>query len=701
MKNSSAERQRYSPERAYRPLVSPPSVEDKDACAIYASVRRDATPSHEPITLALESLQKMLHRAGNVDGEGDGCGLLVDIPTKIWAEEVRQGGHNPALALDDAFAVAHVFVERSQDLEKDPARRPRDPRRGRLPDPRRAGRRRRLRRARPDRPRGGAAVLAVRRPRPRGGRRRPHPLQPEGHPRGEARRPRRLLLGQDLRLQGDGQPEGARVLLRRPLRRAHGDDRGLRPQPLLDQHLALVHPRPALRRPRPQRRDQHDRAAPPGGADARSADRRGQLRLPGPEPHDRDAWSAATASPWPRRWRWWCRRSSTRSPALPDELHSFYMYLRQTMGPFAQGPVALIARHRDECVFSADAMGLRPLWQLETAAGLRLQLRARRRLGRRDDLRAEADGPGREVHGPDRPRPQARRRSIRTRRCCARSASAGSTRTGTDAGRAVSTARSRPAARSRAPRSRATPTPAPRSRSRSRTACSPASAGSATTSSSSSRWPTTAPSRSARSATTGRSPRSRPSARTSPTTSRRRSPSSPTRRSTASARSSTSRPAPSSAAARRSADPSADSQTVETDFPVILGGHHDLAPLAAQRLPPDRQRAGDLPARGPLGGVRRPRQGDRHRAARVGDDPGRDRAAQAGGGEGGQRGRRAARPHRPHRLRRRAPLHRSPPGDLGDRPGAEAVRGRAPARRTCAAAARSCCARRRSATSTT
>ncbi|HEX2096214.1 MAG TPA: glutamate synthase-related protein, partial [Solirubrobacterales bacterium] len=37
------------------------------------------------------------------------------------------------------------------------------------------------------------------------------------------------------------------------------------------------------------------------------------------------------------------------------------------MGPFAQGPVALIARHADECVFSADAMGLRPLWQVESA----------------------------------------------------------------------------------------------------------------------------------------------------------------------------------------------------------------------------------------------------------------------------------------------------------------------------------------------
>ena len=52
--------------------------------------------------------------------------------------------------------------------------------------------------------------------------------------------------------------------------------------------------------------------------------------------------------------------------SLPAELHPFYMYLRQTMGPFSQGPVALIARHGDECVFSADALGLRPLWKLET-----------------------------------------------------------------------------------------------------------------------------------------------------------------------------------------------------------------------------------------------------------------------------------------------------------------------------------------------
>src|SRR5206468_5888884 len=52
--------------------------------------------------------------------------------------------------------------------------------------------------------------------------------------------------------------------------------------------------------------------------------------------------------------------------SLRAELQPFYMSLRQAMGPFAQGPVTLIARHGDECVFSADALGLRPLWKLET-----------------------------------------------------------------------------------------------------------------------------------------------------------------------------------------------------------------------------------------------------------------------------------------------------------------------------------------------
>jgi glutamate synthase (NADPH/NADH) large chain len=47
---------------------------------------------------------------------------------------------------------------------------------------------------------------------------------------------------------------------------------------------------------------------------------------------------------------------------LSPDLQVLYRYYRQAMGPFAQGPAAIIARYGDECVFSVDALGLRPLW---------------------------------------------------------------------------------------------------------------------------------------------------------------------------------------------------------------------------------------------------------------------------------------------------------------------------------------------------
>ena len=278
---------RYSPELPYKPLVSPPSVEDNDACAIYASVRKDASPSHAPIELAIPALQKMLHRAGNVDGEGDGCGLMLDLPRKIWAEEVRSGGHDPSLTLDDAFAVAHIFIERKQDLEKIQHD------------------------ARELLNEGGFRVLAerigvVNSPAlgPTAREEEPHFWQLAGLVPDAAHRDRVLFdLLIDLEKQLDvhvpsfsantcvykvmGTPRRARRLLPRPARRALRDDRLLRPQPLLDQHLALVQAGAAVLGPRPQRRDQHDRTAAPGGADAGRADPARLLRLAGPQPHDR------------------------------------------------------------------------------------------------------------------------------------------------------------------------------------------------------------------------------------------------------------------------------------------------------------------------------------------------------------------------------------------------------------------------------
>ncbi|MGZ9235981.1 MAG: glutamate synthase central domain-containing protein, partial [Anaerolineales bacterium] len=47
---------------------------------------------------------------------------------------------------------------------------------------------------------------------------------------------------------------------------------------------------------------------------------------------------------------------------LSPELQTIYKYYRQAFGPFAQGPAGIISRYGDECVFSVDALGLRPLW---------------------------------------------------------------------------------------------------------------------------------------------------------------------------------------------------------------------------------------------------------------------------------------------------------------------------------------------------
>ena len=544
---------RYSPERPYRPLVSPPSVEDKDACAIYASVRKDATPSHEPIELAIPALQKMLHRAGNVDGEGDGCGLLLDIPRKIWAEEVRAGGHDPSLTLDDAFAVAHVFVERSQDLEKIQHD------------------------ARELLGQGGFRILAERigvvdSPAlgPTAREEEPHFWQLAGLVADASRRDRvlfDLLIELEQRLGVHVPSFSATTCVYKVmgapkvLGEYYPDLRDERFETIgcFGHNRYSTNTWPSFKRVQPfsvlghngeintieqLRQEARMLGVPiqPGSSDSQDLNRTIDTLV------SRDGLSLAEAM------EMVVPPIVDEIRSLPDDLHRFYMYLRQAMGPFAQGPVALIARHADECVFSADALGLRPLWQVETDDDFVFS--SEPGVVSVDEMVSEPKplAPGEKALVHDRPRAQALDPAPPRRDAAHRPRPlAGAQRR--RGGRPLRPrAGDRRPARGRAT-SPATPTPAPRSRSRSPTASSPASAGSATTSNWSSRWPPTGPSRSARSATTGRWRRSRRSARTSPTTSRRRSPSSPTRRSTASARSSTSRPAPSSAAAPRSTPP--------------------------------------------------------------------------------------------------------------------------------------------------
>jgi len=357
---------RYSPERAYRPLVSPPSVEDKDACAIYASVRRDATPSHAPIELAIPALQKMLHRAGNVDGEGDGCGLLLDLPRKIWAEEVRSGGHDPSLTLDAAFAVAHVFVERPQDREKIQHD------------------------ARELLGRGGFRILAERvgvvdstALGPTAREEEPHFWQLAGLVADASNRDR-VLFDLMIELEEELDVHVPSFSATTCVYKVMGAPKilGEYYPDLRDERFETIgcfgHNRystntwPSFKRVQPfsvlghngeintieqLRQEARMLGVPiqPGSSDSQDLNRTIDTLV------SRNGLSLAEAM------EMIVPPITEEIRSLPEDLRPFYMYLRQAMGPYAQGPVALIARHADECVFSSDALGLRPLWQVETA----------------------------------------------------------------------------------------------------------------------------------------------------------------------------------------------------------------------------------------------------------------------------------------------------------------------------------------------
>jgi glutamate synthase (NADPH/NADH) large chain len=51
---------------------------------------------------------------------------------------------------------------------------------------------------------------------------------------------------------------------------------------------------------------------------------------------------------------------------MSPEQRAVYSRIRQSFGPYAQGPAAILARYGDMIAASVDAVGLRPLWFVET-----------------------------------------------------------------------------------------------------------------------------------------------------------------------------------------------------------------------------------------------------------------------------------------------------------------------------------------------
>lgn len=89
--------------------------QEHDACGIVASLEKNNTPTRENIFNCINALVTMNHRAGFINGEGDGVGIHVDIPRALWKEKLTKNGSDPSLVDQDGFVVGHIFISRKDD----------------------------------------------------------------------------------------------------------------------------------------------------------------------------------------------------------------------------------------------------------------------------------------------------------------------------------------------------------------------------------------------------------------------------------------------------------------------------------------------------------------------------------------------------------------------------------------------------------
>ncbi|MBU8918119.1 glutamate synthase [Bacillus sp. FJAT-29953] len=85
---------------------------EHDACGIVACLEKAQTPTRNNIFACIDALVTMNHRAGFINGEGDGVGIHTDIPRDLWKEKLLLADLDPALTEKEGFAVGHVFISR-------------------------------------------------------------------------------------------------------------------------------------------------------------------------------------------------------------------------------------------------------------------------------------------------------------------------------------------------------------------------------------------------------------------------------------------------------------------------------------------------------------------------------------------------------------------------------------------------------------
>ncbi len=90
--------------------LHPIDRDHRDACALICSVRKGGQATHGNVKRTIEALTRMGHRTGYINGEGDGVGVLTDIPRQLWTKWLAEAGLRSSLATDRNFWVAHIMI---------------------------------------------------------------------------------------------------------------------------------------------------------------------------------------------------------------------------------------------------------------------------------------------------------------------------------------------------------------------------------------------------------------------------------------------------------------------------------------------------------------------------------------------------------------------------------------------------------------
>ncbi len=344
--------------------------DEHDACGIVAWIEKSGEATKNNVERVLTALDQMRHRAGFVENEGDGCGILMDLPRAIWVEVLEERGMDPQLAWSPRFAVAHLVV--TAEMERPSTE---------VVEPFRA-----LAMAH------GLRVIAVRQDEvdervlgPGGAAEQIHFFQFGLLANVDAAQEQVGAACYHLHLAVEAQLQVHVASLSNAtvVYKVRGDSHVLRSyfrdlhHPGLKSKATVGHNRYSTNTTTSSERVQPftllghngelntihrlreesrmlDIPTVPGGSDSQDLNRFVEGLI-----YDYGyslAEALEVAFP----------PIVNEVKKMSDHLQDLYMFLRSLWGPFAQGPAGIVSRSATEAIFSVDALGLRPLWQVET-----------------------------------------------------------------------------------------------------------------------------------------------------------------------------------------------------------------------------------------------------------------------------------------------------------------------------------------------